>query len=84
VSNSRALDSLEHCWTSSSSYEAFVSLGGLPPRCLGIAHKLPRCGELWDNLGRSCFASEREEAILSIGKRVECNPTSAGEASNRD
>jgi hypothetical protein len=32
VSNSRALESLEHCWTSSSSCEAFVTLGGLPPR----------------------------------------------------
>jgi hypothetical protein len=42
VSNSRALVSLEYCWTSSISCEAFVTLGGLPPRRLGVAHKLPR------------------------------------------
>jgi hypothetical protein len=46
VSNSRAVESLENCWTSSSSCEAFVTLGRLPPRWLGITHKLPRCGEL--------------------------------------
>jgi hypothetical protein len=47
MSNSRALVSLEHCWTLSISCGAFVTLGGLPPRRLGVAHKLPRCGELW-------------------------------------
>jgi hypothetical protein len=47
VRNSRALVSLEHWWTLSSLCEAFVTLGGLPPRRLGVAHKLPRCGELW-------------------------------------
>jgi hypothetical protein len=50
MSNSRALVSLEYSWTSSSSCEAFVTLGGLPPRRLGVGHRLLRCGELWDSL----------------------------------
>jgi len=50
VSSLRALKPLEHCWTSSSPCEVFVTLGGVPPRRLGVARELPRCGELWDSL----------------------------------
>ena len=50
VSSLRALKPLEHCWTSSSPCEVFVTLGGVPPIRLGVARELPRCGELRDSL----------------------------------
>ena len=49
--------------------EVFVTLGGVPPIWLGVAHELLRCGELRDSLGRSCFTSKREEAkLVEVGK----------------
>ena len=49
--------------------EVFVTLGGVPPRRLGVARELPRCGELRDSLWRSCFTSEREEEkLVEVGK----------------
>jgi len=41
VSSLRALKPLEHCWTSSSPCEVFVTLGGVPPRRLGVAREHP-------------------------------------------
>jgi hypothetical protein len=73
VSNSRALVSLEHCWTSSSSCEAFITLGGLPPKWLGVAHKLPSvvsCGTVCE--GR---ASPPKGKKLSSGSGKGSNAT---------
>ena len=50
VSSLRALKPLENCSTSSSPCEVFVSLGGVPPRWVGVACELPSCGEMGDSL----------------------------------
>ena len=76
--------------SSSTSFEAFVTLGGLPPRWQVVARELPRCGELREVCEGCASPPQGKKLIVKklnldlcgrlSEERVERDPTQVGES----
>ena len=75
----RAPHSLSTCDSRPKAFEAFVTLGGLPPRRLGVTGELPSCGEQ-RQVCEGCDLAPLVEkiALVELRKVVERDPACCG------